>query len=120
MRTGILAVLVTLAATATADLMRVDTWCDPSHCDSSTARWTSGFGEYYLNANEGCRDPPNVPSMTQLCVDWGNKRAHFYFEGQPRRCMRMTADYDWNAFANCHDLVMQCRRSEWTEVSCNW
>jgi len=121
MRVSVLAVLASLAASATADSMRVDTWCTLTQCNSGTARWDSAYGSYWLDANEGCRDPPNVPGMNSICMDWGNKRAHFFFDNQPKRCLRMTEDYEWNAFADCNrGLGPSCRRSIWSEVACNW
>lgn len=79
MRIQITAVLATPAATAAADSMTVHTVCPIiGNCDSRIGTWHSAFGNYLINADEGCRDPPDVPGMNRICMDWGNGRAHFF------------------------------------------
>ncbi|KAJ4287882.1 hypothetical protein N0V88_007500 [Collariella sp. IMI 366227] len=89
------ALLTTLLATsALADSMVVYTVCTgdkgTGDCRHNQAAWYSGFESGYIDANEGCRDP-NVGSMNNLCMDWGNWRGHFYFDGQGKRCIKHKA-----------------------------
>ncbi|KAK4124568.1 hypothetical protein N657DRAFT_644806 [Parathielavia appendiculata] len=88
--------------------------CHPTSCDSE-GYWYTAFGSYRIDANEGCRDPPDVPSMNTICMDWGNKRGHFYFDGQAKRCIRMTSDTPFGCGPGA-----TCAFSNWDEVSCTW
>ncbi|KAH7320761.1 hypothetical protein B0I35DRAFT_459505 [Stachybotrys elegans] len=45
-------------------------------------------------------------SMWEICMDWGNRRGHFYFDGQSKRCLVQT--YDGGLYR------------EWSEVGCWW
>ncbi|KAK3899491.1 hypothetical protein C8A05DRAFT_18079 [Staphylotrichum tortipilum] len=111
---GPVALLVTLATLAAADYMVVETYCDVFNCTSQNSVWYTAFGSYPINANEGCRDPSDVPGMNQLCMDWGRQRGHFFFDGQGRRCLRKTEDKE----NHCAGAV--CHRSIWSEVACTW
>jgi hypothetical protein len=112
MRLPTLAVLVSLAALAAADYMDVTTTCPTPFACASTGLWHTDFSSYYgIDANEGCRDPPGVPGLNSLCMDWENQRAHFFFDGQGKRCLKKGPDYDCMN-GNC--------RSRWSEVACSW
>lgn len=114
-----LPIFAVLAAAAAADWVRVDTWCDPFHCSSETAKWYASNEEFWVNANEGCRDPMH-PNLSSLCMDWKNSRGHFYFKGQNKRCLRKEADYGFNWGSNCDGITTKCSRSEWRETACTW
>lgn len=118
MRLPTFAALAALAATAAADSMTVYTWCNIFTCSSTNAVWHASWGDFGLNANGGCRDPPD-PNMYELCMDWNNNRAHFYFYGQGKRCLRKTVDVSHNWGSGC-GIDVSCYRSEWTEVGCSW
>ncbi|KAK4124570.1 hypothetical protein N657DRAFT_644809 [Parathielavia appendiculata] len=109
MRLRTLAVLSCLASFATADYMIARTECF-ARCDSRASTWYTAYGSYWIDANEGCRDPPDVPAMNQICMDWGNQRGHFYFDGQSRRCIRKTSEWAEGTRAV----------SRWDEVACTW
>lgn len=115
-------VLAALTVTAKADWWRIDTYCTTTSCDSWPAVWyTDNTGGYDFNANEGCRSP-GVPGVEIFCIDWGNKRGHFQAVpqlNQPKRCLRMSADYDYSSRPGCGSTG-SCRRSEWRETACNW
>lgn len=104
--------LAGLIARVAADELTVLTHCGIGACDSSKAMWHSMMGQFPINANEGCRDPPDVPSLNSICFDWGNGRAHFYYDNQPKRCLQK-----WTSNGlNWPDLSMQ----GWKEVTCTW
>jgi hypothetical protein len=110
MRFPILAALAPLFTLAAADYMNVKTSCGPWTCSSSGV-WHSAYGAYPIDANEGCRDPPDVPGMNSICMDWGSKRAHFFFDNQPKRCLVKGPDTscgNWDCY------------SQWSEVACTW
>ncbi|KAF6753784.1 hypothetical protein DFP72DRAFT_393797 [Ephemerocybe angulata] len=109
--TAILALLSSTASVFAVDHLRTST--GPNGVSGGT--WTTSNGAVYgnLNVNEGCRTLA-VPGMTDFCIDWANRRAHFYFEGQGKRCMRQTTSDSYN----CNGGT--CHRGEWDEVFCNW
>jgi hypothetical protein len=90
MRLDILGLMAVLVATVAADAMVSYTMCLAGPCHSQRAIWYTAYGSFGVDAREGCRDT-NVPAMWQLCVDWGNSRGHFMFDGQPKRCIRKQA-----------------------------
>jgi hypothetical protein len=51
-----------------------------------------------------------IPGLVEFCIDWTNKRAHFRFDGQGKRCMRFESEVN--------DLG--CWISRWLEAPCNW
>jgi hypothetical protein len=109
-----------LATGAAADRMLTTTSCPNiglGACNSQ-GEWISAYGNFFLDANEGCRDPPDVPGMWSICMDWGNGRAHFFFDGQAKRCLKRTgADFD---VGPCADTSRHCSRQWWEEVACTW
>ncbi|KAL3953926.1 hypothetical protein ACCO45_011882 [Purpureocillium lilacinum] len=53
-----------------------------------SAVFYTDYGAYdFNNANSGCYGIP-VPGMVEFCLDTVEKRAHFRFEGQGKRCLR--------------------------------
>ncbi|KFY64055.1 hypothetical protein V496_03488 [Pseudogymnoascus sp. VKM F-4515 (FW-2607)] len=107
-----------LATGAAADRLMTTTSCPWTGRCNSSGEWISAFGTHWLDANEGCRDPPDVPGMTSICMDWGNGRGHFYFENQGKRCLKKTGpDFD---VGPCGDTTKQCSRQWWDEVAYTW
>ena len=78
--------------------------------------WTTGYGTYPVNPEEGCRDPADVPGLNSVCFDWGNKRAHFYFDNQNKRCL---SQWHWADIGPCVDNNY-CSIQRWVEVPCTW
>jgi hypothetical protein len=113
MRFDVTAVLMALAMTASADRMEVFTSCGPGNCDSSDAIFYTDYGTYRVNANTGCRGT-SVPAMVEFCVDWDNRRSHFRFSGQGKRCLVQ----DSQIVYGCHRR--QCWKTTWREIPCNW
>jgi hypothetical protein len=114
MRFDIFAVLGALAAPALADYIIIDTTCTLS-CNS-VGVWHASNAEYSgLNCNTGCRSFNKIHAFDSVCFDWDNKRAHFYFQGQGKRCLREVSreEYLCGPFASC-------RRQKWDEVRCSW
>ncbi|KAK4039563.1 hypothetical protein C8A01DRAFT_16471 [Parachaetomium inaequale] len=109
MRLPTLAVLASVVPIVAADYMLVLTSCLNGRCGSQ-GWWTTVEDTYWVDANEGCRDP-DVPSMWSLCMDWGNQRGHFFFEGQPKRCIRKVSE-GWAEYG--------MTSSNWDEVPCTW
>ena len=78
------------ATTAAADRMIIHQYCLTLICNNP-ATFITGFGSYNVDASDGWRDT-DVPAMWSLYVDQGKGRAHFYFDGQPKRCMVETGN----------------------------
>ncbi|KAL2258440.1 hypothetical protein VTK26DRAFT_8260 [Humicola hyalothermophila] len=117
MRLSTLLSLIPLAGFAAADYMTVTTHCFPTSCNTVDGRWHSAYGTYFINASDGCHDPQYVPDMTEICIDWARGRAHFYFRGQNKRCLRMDS-YEWDE--SCYSPQYSCYQSRWNEVPCTW
>jgi hypothetical protein len=119
MRLSILAALAPLVSLAAADSMVVYVFCTTSSCNYMDGRWQSAFGEHFIDARGGCHDPPNVPGMNNICIDWAHNRAHFFFDGQGKRCLQ---HQEWNADNGCAGYESQCSSytSIWREVACTW
>ncbi len=116
MRLSALAVLAPIFALAAADYMVINTVCTVSSCNNLDGSWHSAYGTNYVDGTGGCQDPPYVPGMYELCIDWSRNRAHFYFDGQGKRCLVQTEyAYDPNCPSN-----WSCYRSVWSEVGCSW
>jgi len=101
-----------LAAHAAADQVLVYTTCGLV-CNSQHAIWNTNFGHYRIDANEGCRSSGQVPSLRSFCFDWGRERAHFFFSGQGKRCLKMRSSLGFG-----HTGVGSAQR--WVEVPCTW
>jgi hypothetical protein len=53
--------------------------------------------------------------MTELCIDWGKRRAHFKFQGQTgKHCLSITSEKT----AACGTSI--CTTSYFTPVGCTW
>lgn len=88
--TSLLAALaLALATTAAADSMTVSEYWNAG-ISSRSGKFTTDFGTYDVNANDGCRTT-KVPGMGELCVDVGSARGHFRYGGQNKRCMKRTS-----------------------------
>ncbi|UKZ74919.1 hypothetical protein TrVFT333_002589 [Trichoderma virens FT-333] len=110
MRMQYLSALTALSSGVTADYLNVVTNCGVfGNCGSEKAVWYTDFGYNPVDANEGCRDP-NIPNMNTLCMDWGNRRGHFFFDGQGKRCIQERAVAEYGDFSF----------STWAEVVCSW
>jgi hypothetical protein len=105
-----------LATGSAADRMLTTTSCPMIGACDSRGEFITDYGKYYIDANKDCRAPP-VPSMTRLCMDWKNGRAHFVFKGQKKRCLKKGADFDKGP---CMDSSRKCSRQWWEEVRCTW
>ncbi len=104
--------LMGLIASGAADDVTILTYCGGAvFCDSANSMWHTSFGQFPIDANEGCRDPPWVPYLNSICFDWGNQRGHFYYDNHPKRCLQQ-----WTSNALTSQLSMQ----RWKEVSCTW
>ncbi|RBA19747.1 hypothetical protein FPRO05_09047 [Fusarium proliferatum] len=112
MRLDITAVLASLALTASADRMEVFTTCAGWTCRSNDAWFYTDYGTYKVNADTGCRGT-SVPAMVEFCVDWDNRRAHFRFSGQGKRCMVQDSESAYGCAATCY-------KTTWREIPCNW
>ena len=114
-----IAALLGLAASVTADELDIlRTWEPMPGWTGAWGIWHSGYGHYVIDAREGCRDPPDVPAMDSICFDWTNMRAHFYFSGQPKRCLAHWHHYD---AGNCGSVAgATCNIYKWKEVPCTW
>lgn len=117
MRLSTLFGLAGLAASAAADSMVVYVFCTIGSCNYMDGRWTTAFGTYYVDSRDGCKDPPDVPGLNNLCIDWSNMRGHFYFDNQAKRCLHMDT-FEWDA--SCYTDQTSCYTSRWSEVPCTW
>ncbi|KAF4953262.1 hypothetical protein FGADI_6128 [Fusarium gaditjirri] len=86
MRFDITVILASLALTTSANRKEVFTTCAGFTFSSNEAWLYTDYGTYKFNAEKGCR-ATSVPAMVEFCVDWDNKRSHFRFSGQGKRCM---------------------------------
>jgi hypothetical protein len=78
------------------------------------AEFTTAYGVYGVNGAGGCRST-SVPGMTELCIDWGRRRAHFKFQGQTgKHCLSITSEKT----AACGTST--CTTSHFTPVGCTW
>ncbi|OBS22853.1 hypothetical protein FPOA_09176 [Fusarium poae] len=104
-----------MATSVVADRLEVRTNCLFGGCDSKEGTFFTDFASYSVDASAGCRGT-GVPGMTEFCMDWPNKRAHFKFSHQSnKRCLRMDTDEKISCSGG-----WDCFRSTWKEVGCNW
>ncbi|KAF4452209.1 hypothetical protein F53441_4949 [Fusarium austroafricanum] len=113
MRFDITALLMALTMTASADRMEVFTECGGWTCMSYNAWFYTDYGTYKVNAEKGCRDT-SVPAMVEFCVDWDNRRSHFRFSGQGKRCLIQDSESAYGCNANA------CYKTTWKEIPCSW
>ncbi|KAI8161828.1 hypothetical protein K4K50_000958 [Colletotrichum sp. SAR 10_71] len=107
MRFDIAIITATLAAGCAADRMVATYYCEGRSC------WYRG--EYSVNSGRkftfvdwgGC-NTRGIPEMAEFCIDYGKSRAHFRFNHQNKRCLRVTATRASGTI------------TEWSEVGCNW
>ncbi|KAF2625732.1 hypothetical protein BU25DRAFT_109986 [Macroventuria anomochaeta] len=102
-----------LASLAAADRLTLDYNCGLTHCHHDTW-YETDFDSFSVDYYGGC-GRPNIPYMQELCIDEGKQRAHFRFEGQGRRCMKLEEHQDggcdgWNT----------CATNIYTETPCTW
>ncbi|CEI66216.1 hypothetical protein FVEN_g4388 [Fusarium venenatum] len=101
-----------LATTALADRMEIFTKCGDTSCNSYDGWFYTDYGAYRVNANTGCR-VPGVPHMEEFCIDWDNRRLHFRFGGQDKRCMTQDSESAYGCGATCY-------KTTWREIPCYW
>ncbi|KAF5703625.1 hypothetical protein FMUND_12918 [Fusarium mundagurra] len=106
------AILGFLALTASADRMEVFTTCGGFTCRSIDAWFYTDFGTYSVNAERGCRCT-SVPAMVEFCVDWDNRRVHFRFSGEGKRCMVQDSESAYGCATTCYKTTRR-------EIPCNW
>ncbi|KAK4039695.1 hypothetical protein C8A01DRAFT_36318 [Parachaetomium inaequale] len=113
---SLVAAALAFAATASADSLIVHQYCLTLACNNP-GTWHSAYGDFFVDAGEGCRDP-DIPGMWSLCIDEGNARGHFYFDNQPKRCIKQTD----NDFEKCSDdyQFATCSVIYYDEVPCTW
>lgn len=114
--------LATLAVSVVADQLVVSDSCPTTAdrepgCKYRNAAFITDFGSYAVDGRCGCKTT-TVPSMTELCIDWANNRAHFKFNHQEsKRCLSRTKRVVWNG-PECPDHY--CNDHIFEEVSCTW
>ncbi|KAF6753798.1 hypothetical protein DFP72DRAFT_1010272 [Ephemerocybe angulata] len=110
---SVAAILVTLSSTGLVLADHMTTWTGASN---SSGRWFSAFGQHDIPAaNGGCQNlNDHVPGLVELCIDYGRQRAHFYFNGQGKRCLRQVSQTAYN----CNGGT--CVAREWDEIGCTW
>lgn len=111
---SILSILAFVTA-ATADTLIVSSVCLSTSCNHSGS-FVVDSGSYDVNA-DGCQTT-GIPGMLEFCVDWGNKRAHFRFDGQGKRCMRLASI----EYVVCSDAFESatCSTETFEETPCDW
>jgi hypothetical protein len=116
MQLNSLTILATLLAVkgAAADRLEVMTTCGIFGCNSASGSFITDFGRYYIDANEGCYRAHSVPHLEEFCIDWTNRRAHFRFGGQGKRCMRQVREVPFYCGSE------ECWNTYWDEVPCTW
>lgn len=110
--------LLALATSAAADEVTVlDRYIwDGASRDRHFGVWTTGYGHYDFNGNDGCGGRTAVPGLREYCFGWNAGRAHFYFDDPPKRCL-----FKWKS-----TRVLECLRdsnhymARWKEVACTW
>ncbi|KAM7209864.1 hypothetical protein V8F06_014753 [Rhypophila decipiens] len=84
--------------------------------DRSNAMWHSANGIFAFDANDNCRDPP-TPGVYEVCMDWPNRRAHFFATGQGKRCLTIFSSRSIQA---CVGATGVCSMWRFHEVACTW
>lgn len=115
-----IAVLAALVAPALADSLTIRTSCNSVGVCNSGGVWHASNANYgdlvnnKLNLNGGCRSLP-IPAFQQVCFDWNNRRAHFYFNGQNKRCLKEASVNQYHCAGGD-----RCWEHRWNEVPCTW
>lgn len=107
------AILVAALGTQTvlADYAILYTTCDIFTCNSRYM-WVDAYGSYGLfDGNEGCRSDPGPPGILSICFDWSNRRSHFYYVNQPKRCLAQI----WSRDPESNHAI-----ADWNETPCTW
>ena len=105
---------LSLAATVQADRWVISSICFFTSCSNQGTWYYNDGRSFDVNFNEGCR-APFIPGVKEVCMDWGNSRAHFYGDSGRRACMREVESEieqcgDWNS----------CITSWWEDTNCSW
>jgi hypothetical protein len=116
MRLPTLAVLAQLVSLSAADFLIVNVVCTTSSCSYLDGKWTTDYGTNYVNGADGCQDPPYIPGMNTLCLDWKQARGHFFFDNQSKRCLHLDG-YSQPSFCPPNQT---CYQYYWNEVACTW
>ncbi|KAF6743115.1 hypothetical protein DFP72DRAFT_828961 [Ephemerocybe angulata] len=116
---AILTVLTALTTSVMADSMSVGDDCAQDGQNIFLSDWNSAYGRYNVFPRAGCQDPSDVPDLTELCMDWPNNRAHFFFVGQSKRCM-VKGDVQGPFIPGPLCTASWCCVSAWNEVPCTW
>ncbi|OBT61324.1 hypothetical protein VE03_09544 [Pseudogymnoascus sp. 23342-1-I1] len=106
-----------LANGATADRLIVSFY-NYLGASTYTGTFVTDYDSYILGDVNGCHTNLDVPSLNRLCMDFGNQRGHFQFNGQGRRCLKETR----NEFGRCADdnSWATCTKIYYDEVKCTW
>lgn len=114
-----LATLAALVSLAGADRLRLAIEVDLDYnYKYFDGRWDTAYGTYPVNPQDGCQDPPHVPGLNNLCLDWNpqHRRGHFYFDNQRKRCIKFTGF----AFRGPCPPKRACWTWYMEEVPCTW
>ncbi len=120
MRLSAFAHLATFGFLASVVADRLDTvhYCrlDEPGCHTQ-GTWHSGYGTYMITSvPDGCGGVP-VPGMKTLCLDLPENRGHFFFDGQPKRCLDRTDTTTWRECPNAENCATL---ATWNEIPCTW
>ena len=86
-----------------------------SECRLDQAKANTLFFVDKVDASDGCRNNIGVPYIYRACYDWSKRRAHYYAEGQPKRCMK-----EWFYSYKVCSPNLHCHYHDWYDVPCNW
>ena len=117
-------VVAALSATATADKWKVNTMCQgPNPCQSTEGVWITSNAAYSFDATEGCREPIYLPIVSWYCLDWANKRGHYY-DDKGKNCMKIvkreTSNWDNDCDPKRPIMAINCDTSWWEKTRCTW
>ncbi|KAK0111134.1 hypothetical protein ONS95_001510 [Cadophora gregata] len=113
--TPLLVLATGLAVTVQADRWDITGLCSLFGCNYNTGKWYYNDGRSFnFNPNEGCR-VPYIPAVKEFCMDWGNRRAHFYEDSGKRRCMRQVRDDSTFCGTGCLEADVG-----WADTACTW
>jgi hypothetical protein len=80
--------------------------------------WRTAYGTHPVDPRDGCQDPPHIPGMNTLCLDYmeEHSRGHFYFDRQRKRCIKFAG---WNFRFPCPPKKA-CYTWYLDELPCTW